>query len=250
MASGEYPLGWSRGGLYTRAGRGGELLLRGDTGALRATLARQVYTYAYDHSSGSLYFIAHGSLVRADGLTQHRIASLAQLGLAPGRTLQLQPLGRLVALEDTHRLVVVRADGVLFASTRLPRGRTRHDDISTELSAASTAQAVAFTATRGNTAYGSHGNETVYLLTPGAHAARPIHSERVSFAICERGADVAWHGRWLLYSNSEGNTALIDTTRPQHAIELTRIVHHLPGISGDEGNLDFTASWSGHPTGL
>jgi hypothetical protein len=250
IATGEYPLGWTQGGLYTRTESGGALLLRtGDSGTLRQTLARHVYTYAYDHASGTLYFIARGALVRADGAAQHAIASLHRLGLAPGRRLQLQPLGRLVALEDAHRLVVLRADGAMFASTRLPRGRTRHDGISSQLSAAPNAQAVAFTATDGNTAYGSHGSETVYLLTPGARTARPIHRERVSFAICERGADLAWHGRWLLYSSSEGNTTLIDTSRPQRTIELVRIVRHLPGVTGGEGHVDFTAAWSGHPTG-
>jgi hypothetical protein len=249
IASGEYPVGWTRGGLYTRAARGSELLLRSPTGALRETLARQVFSYVYDDTSGSLYFVAHGALVRADGTAQHAIASLRRLGLAAGRTLQLQPLGRLVALEDRRRLVVLRTDGSLFASTRLPSGRTRVDGISSRLAVAPAAEAVAFTATRGNTAYGSTGSETVYLLLPGSHAAQPVHRERVEFAVCERGADLAWHGRWLLYSASEGNTAIIDIARPEHAIELTRIVRRLPGLSDDEGNLDFTAYWSGHPTG-
>jgi hypothetical protein len=249
VATGEYPLGWTRGGLYTRAGRDGQLLLRSSTGRLRETLARQVYTYAYDHASGSLYYLAHGALVRAAGASQHPTASLARLGLSAGRALQLQPLGRLVALQDAHRLVVLRSDGTVFASTSLPHGRTRHDGISSQPSAAPDARAVAFAATQGNTAYGSSGSETVYLLTAGAHAARAIHTERVAFAVCERGADLAWHRRWLLYSASEGNTALIDTARPQHAIELTRIIRRLPGLSDDEGNLDFSTFWSGHPTG-
>jgi hypothetical protein len=249
IASGEYPLGWTRDGLYTRAARGGELLLRSASGALRETLARQVFSYVYDDESGSLYFVEHGALVRADSSAQHAIASLRRLGLAAGRSLQLQPLGRLVALEDSRRLVVLRADGSPFASMRLPSGRTRVDGISSRLAVAPAAQGVAFTATRGNTASGSTGSETVYLLRPGSSRAQPIHSERVGFAVCERGADLAWHGRWLLYSASEGNTAIIDTARPEHAIELTRIVRRLPGLSDDEGNLDFTAYWSGHPTG-
>lgn len=132
VASGEYPLGWTRGGVYTRAGRGGELLVRSATGTLRAALARHVYTYAFNDASGSLYFLAHGRLVRADGAVAHPIASLARLGLTVGRSLQLQPLGRLVALRDRRRLVVLREDGSMFASTPLPRGRTRVDDISSQ----------------------------------------------------------------------------------------------------------------------
>jgi hypothetical protein len=249
IARGEYPLGWTRGGLYTRAGRGGELVLRSVGGALQETLARQVYTYAYDRASGSLYFIAHGDLVRAEGAVQRRIASLARLGLTTGPRLQLQPLGSLVALEDAHQLVVLRTSGAVFASTPLPRGGTRHDGISSQLSAAPAGRAVAFTATRGNTAYGSRGSETVYLLRPGARSAKAVHTERVNFAVCERGADLAWHGRWLLYSAGEGNAAVIDT-RERHVVALSRIVRRLPGITDDEGNLGFTAFWSGHPTGV
>jgi hypothetical protein len=145
---------------------------------------------------------------------------------------------------------VLRSDGTVFAATALPHGRGRVDGISSQLSVAPDARAVAVTATRGNTAYGSNGSETVYRLTPGSHAARAIHSERVAFAVCERGANLAWHGRWLLYNASEGNTAIIDTAQPRHPIELTRIVRRLPGLSSDEGNLDVSAFWSGQPLGV
>jgi hypothetical protein len=250
LATGEYPVGWTRGGFYTRTVRGGALLLRSATGERQETLARRVSTYAYDEASGSLYLTANGVLVRADGRAQRPIASLSKLGFPRRGYLQIQPLGKLIALESALRLVVLHSDGTLFASTRLPHGRTRHDTISSQLAASPSAQAVAFTATRGNTAYGSNGIETVYLLRPGDRAARLIHREWVSFAICERGASVAWHGRWLLYSASEGNTAVIDTDRPRHVLELTRLVRRLPGLASDEGNLDLTVSWARQPTGV
>jgi hypothetical protein len=250
VATGEYPIGWTRGGLYTGTSRGGGLRLRSVDGILGETLARQVYNYAYDHAGGSLYFLARGKLVRADGAAQQPIASLARLGLPAGRALQLQPLGRLVALTDRHHLVVLRRDGSVFAAARPPRGRTRVDGISSQLAAAPNAQAVAFTATRGNTAYGSNGRETAYLLQSGTHIARAVHTERVSFAVCERGASLQWRGRWLLYAASEGNTSIIDTSRPHHAIDLARTVRRVPGTSGDQGHLDFTAYWTGNPTGL
>lgn len=250
IASGEYPLGWTRGGLYTRRGAGGELLLRSTAGAWRATVARHVYTYAYDDADGGLYFVAHGELVGADGAHERALSSLARLGLTAGKNLQLQPLGRLVALRDNRRLVVLRSNGSVFASTRLPHVRTGADGISSPLTVAPDARAVAFTATRGNTADGSSGTETVYLLAPGSRVARPVHTERVRFAICERGADLAWRGRWLLYSASEGNTAVIDTAGPRRAVELTRIVRRLPGLSGGEGHLSFSAFWSGQAGGL
>lgn len=250
VAGGEFPLGWTSGGLYTRRGRGAALLLRSGGGALRATLARQVFSYVYDRASGSLYFLAHGSLIRAHGAEQQRLAALARLGLSPGPDLQLQPLGRLVALRDARRLVVLRENGSAFAATRLPSARARADGVSSAISAAADAHEVAFTATRGNSAYGSSGTESVYLLGPGARSARVLHTERVRFAVCERAADLAWHGRWLLYSASEGNLAIIDTSGPHRAVELGRVVRSLPGTGDDQGALDFSASWGGHPTGL
>jgi len=120
--------------------------------------------------------------------------------------------------------------------------------VSAQPVAAPGAREVAFAATSGVTAGGLHGTETVYLLSPGARSARPVHRERVAIAISMRSATLAWHGRWLLYSASEGNTALVDSTSPGHAIELTRAVRSLPGVTGgegDEGNLDLGASWSG-----
>jgi hypothetical protein len=162
----------------------------------------------------------------------------------------LQPLGRLVELEDDHRLVVVRPDGTVFAGTPLPVSHGQAESISSSLVVAPRASAVAFTAAYGQTGYPraperSHGTETAYLLRPGADVAIPVHRENVQFAVCERGASLQWHGKWLLYSNTEGNLALIDTTGTRRAIELGSLVHSLPG-AGDGVN----AYWSGQPTTL
>jgi hypothetical protein len=240
VARGEYPLGWTSNGLYTRSDRGGRILLRGSGGTL---LARGVRTYAYDAFSHSLYFVSGGWLMLDHGGSERALADLSKLGLGL-RDLQILPLGRLVGLEDRRRLVVLHEDGSAFASTRLPRGTRRADGVSAQPVAAPGGSAVAFAATSGNTAYGARGSETVYLLRVGATAAQPIHSERVEFAICERGADLAWHGPWLLYDASEGSTALIDT-RTGHAIELTRIVHRIAHpYASNEGDLNFDIAWS------
>jgi hypothetical protein len=244
IAAGEYPVGWTLGGVFTRRDAGGRLLLRGGNGAVRETVARHVYRYAYDQTDGSVYFIARGGVVRAQGRRQERLASLAALGLSSGPALQLQPTGRMLALQDTHRLVVVRPDGSVYAGTRLPARRTRVDGISSAITAAPDANAVAFTATRGNTAYGSHGSETIYVLRAGARRATPVHTERLDFAVCERGADLAWHGRMLLYGASEGRLLALDTTGARRPIRLSRLVRVLAGPSGDEGNLDYGATWA------
>jgi hypothetical protein len=85
----------------------------------------------------------------------------------------------------------------------------------------------------------------VFVLRPGARTAVPVHTERVNFRICERGASLQWHGKWLLYSNSESNLAVIDTTGVHRAIELSSLVHGL--LATRDG---FSASWSGAPSEL
>jgi hypothetical protein len=246
VASREMPLGWTTGGLYTYRYQDRELLLRSDTGALLRTIARQPLGSDYFVMNGSLYFISHAALVRASRVGTRRLASLASLGTSARPW--LQPLGSLVELQDNSRVVVVRPDGSVFARTPLPRSQGQAESISSELVADRQRSAVAFTAAAGKSndpaaARLAHGTETVYVLRAGAHSATPVHAERVDFRVCERGASLQWHGRWLLYSNSEGNLVLIDTTGGgDRAIDLTRLIHSLPGTHDG-----FSAFWGGQP---
>lgn len=115
-----------------------------------------------------------------------------------------------------------------------PRGQS--DVISSELAVAPDAASVALTEANRRT-----GTETVYLLHAGARAPVPLHREHVAFAPCEGGATVQWHGGWLLYADSMGKAAVIDTARGHRAIEVTGRVAGLPGM--DRG---FSAFWSGN----
>src|SRR5919201_4410740 len=128
------------------------------------------------------------------------------------------------------------------ASTALRRPARRADMVSSALAAGGDADAVAFTVTRGNTAYGSRGSEIVYLLRPGSTAARVVFRERLRFAVCERQAELSWRGPWLLYSTTEGHVALIDTSRPARSVDLSETIARLPGIGGDDGRFD--AGWA------
>jgi hypothetical protein len=248
VASREMPLGWTTGGFYTYRYQGRELLLRSDTGALLRTIARQPLESDYVVTNGSLYFITHGLLESTSRAGTRRLASLASLGFSAGPW--LQPLGRLLELQDNSRLVVVRADGSVFAWTRLPRREGETEGISSSLVADPQGNAVAFTAAAGEShdsdaARPAPGTETLYLLRAGAHTAIPVHTERVAFAACERGASLRWHGTWLLYTDSERNLVLVDTTGAHRAIDLTRVMHSLPGTRDG-----FTAFWSGQPIEL
>ncbi len=247
VAGREMPLGWTHGGLYTYRYAGRQLLLRGDTGALLKVIARRPLGSDYFVAGGRLYFVVHGVLMSARGPRIQRLASLAELRMSDA---WLQPMGRLLELQDNRRLMVLRSDGSVFAWTPLPRGDRQTEGISSRLVLSPDASAVALTAASGETggpasAQRAHGTETAYLLRAGARTATPVHTEHVAFGPCERGASLQWHGKWLLYGNSEGNLAVIDTTGARRAVELGRLVSRLPGTRNG-----VSAYWSGRPPEL
>lgn len=206
VASREMPLGWTHGALYTYRYQGHALLLRSDTGALLKTIARRPLGSDYFVMNGSLYFITHGVLMSASGARIQRLASLRSLRMPDP---WLQPLGRLLELQDNSQIVVLRPDGSVFARTPMPRSEGQAEGISSSLVVAPDGSAVAFAAAGVSNdpdpAGQAHGTETVYLLRAGAHRAVPLHREPVDFKPCGRGASLQWHKSWLLYSNTEGS---------------------------------------------
>jgi hypothetical protein len=232
VAARELPLGWTTAGLYIYRYRGRQLLLRSDRGALLEVIARQPLGSDYFVSGGDLYFIVHGVLMSASGAHVRRLASLRGLGVSEDSW--LQPVGWMLELEDNSRVVVVRADGSIFASIRLREWRA--GGLSSSLVPAPDGSAVAFTATSGRT----HATETVYLARAGARTATALHREAVELGGCEQGASVQWLGRWLLYSDTDGKLAAIDTAGGRRVLDLTRLVGRLPGIRNP-----FTVYWSG-----
>jgi hypothetical protein len=239
VATGETPLGFTSGGALVSQRRWTLLLRDGREWQVGRRISG-ASGVVFDHAAHAVYFLASGQLERFDGTQVRRLASLAALGV--GARPQIEPLGRLVGVRSARRLVVLREDGSLFASTPLPRALARVDGVSSALAADADADAVAFTATRGNTASGSRGSELVYLLRPGATAAPVVYRERLRFGVCERGADLSWRGRWLLYSSSEGRVALVDTLLPSRSVDLSAAVARLPGRAGDVDRFD--ASWA------
>ncbi len=240
IARGETPLGWTRtGSLLTVSSRSGVLRVRSARGRVQRTLARGVYNFVFDRANGALVYVAHGMIEHFDGARMRVLADVPELYLG-GRP-SLTPLRGVLVVSGRRRLVVLRRNGSLVSSTRLPRPRA-HADWAPGAVAADARGDVAFTATRGNTAYGSTGTESVYLLASGAKSAHAIYREHVGFAVCERQAELVWRGDWLLYSASEGYVAAIDTTRSGRFVELSRLVRRLPGMTA--GGV-FDAAWSG-----
>jgi hypothetical protein len=239
IASGDSPLGFTTGGLYTNQ-RGHRLLLRSDTGHILKTIARAPLPDDYFAVNGSLYFIAHDRLMRARGARVQRLVSLRHLRLS-ARSLWMQPIGALLELEDAHRLVLLRADGSLFASTPLRGSQYRQENAVNLAAIAPGVSAVAFVFPgQGETP----GPETVYVLRAGERTAIAVHREQVAFG-CDRWVGVQWHRTWLLYADADSHLTLIDTADVHRTIDLSGLARRLPGGQGS-----FSAHWSGQPPGL
>ena len=240
VAPRELPLGFVRGGLYTYSYVRRAVLLRTSTGTLETVIARRPQEYVYDGSDGgTMYLFVRGALFSAHGSQIRRMASLRGLGLSADSF--LQPLGSLIQLEDNRRLVVLEPDGSKFASTPLPRHDAQTGNPSSPLAVSPSGRAVAFTADFAPTG-ASHSNdrEVVYVLRAGSRAATALRTEYGPFGVCSQAANLEWHGSWLLYSNSGGNLAVIDTARDHRAIELDDLLGHRPGAS-----VAFAAQWAG-----
>jgi hypothetical protein len=240
LTSGETPLTFLRSGEFvTWRDRFGALVLRAAGGRVKRLIAPHAANPLVERP-GTILFRAGDRVRIFDG---HAVRPLARLRLL-GLTAQplIEPLGRLVAIRDEHLLVVLDLDGRRLASTRVPQQRRGADTVSSPVAANPTGTAVAFAATRGNTAYSSRGRETVYLLRAGARQARPLYSQRLQFKGCERAANLAWHDHWLLYSTTEERAAAIDTSLQARPVELSKLIARLPGAQGSDDAV-FDTSW-------
>ena len=236
VAHRELPLGWTAAGLYTYSYKARSLLLRSDSGRLVKVIAG--HGTNYNVADGSLYFLRDGALWRAHAARVKRLASLKRLSLSTNSW--LQALGRFLELEDDHRLVVLRDDGSVFASTRMPPGRDTNVNLVGSPVVSPRVGSVGFATVTDQSPNRAVGTETVYVLRLGAHQATPVHSEHGSFGGCARWVTLQWHGARLLYSSNQGNLAVIDTRPPHRAIELTTFVRRL--TNSQDG---FSAYWSG-----
>lgn len=232
----EVPLGFTAGGFYTYQWNQ-DLRLLSNTGKLVATLGRPLGRSTYMVTNGALYFMTNRDLVAAHGAAVTRLATWPALKLNP-RSTWFQTVGSLIELEGARRLVLLRDDGSLFASTPLPRVHGHTQSLEGLIAPSPQLDAVAFAA---DSAPGRSGTETVYLLKAGASAAVPIHTERLTSQSCGQWAALAWHGEWLLYTNNAGTLDVIDTRGARRAINLAHLLGRLPGNSFP------SAYWTGSP---
>jgi hypothetical protein len=227
VARGESPVAFLMGKLLTWRTRGFALVRRG---AGRVVVPHAVDP-EWDRAGGMVVFRTGRRLRAFDGAKVHELGNRYELGVRGNPVVEL--LGGLVSMHDTRRLVVLDYDSRLVASAPLPPRPKRVDGVSSAVVANADGTAFAFTATQGNTAYGSKGSETVYVLPAGGHAVKRVFTENLKFDACGRMAWLAWHGRWLLYANPELRAAVVDPTGQAAPADLTRVIGGLPGIRRD-----------------
>jgi hypothetical protein len=228
------------GGLIAERNRGSALVLRGGDGRFERRLVAHAPEAQPDRVAGKVVYVRDRMLVASDGVRVWEVGSLRRLGLTGWPA--IEPLGHLVSVHDRRRLVVLNYSGHVFASTTLPRPPMSADGISSSLVLNAAGTAVAFTATSGNTAYGSRGRETVYELAAGETQAQPLYSQDIDFNVCERMAWLVWQGRWLLYADTEQHAAVVDASGAGGAVDLTAVIAALPGYRPD-GDGIFDLAW-------
>ncbi len=215
----EEPLGWTENGFYTYSYLRRELLLRSMTGRLLAVIARAPFHAEYPVSKGTLFFVADGVVVKAHGTRVRPLRSLRSLGFTSDTF--IEPVGPLLELLNNHQAVLLRANGSVYGRISSP------SRISSSLSIAPRASAVAFTVASGK-------SETLELLRPNGRPPVQLHHQAIASPPPYQLTNLQWHGSWLLYSDSDQHAlAAVNIRRPQSSIEMTglvrRLLHRLTG---------------------
>jgi hypothetical protein len=225
VARGETPLTFLDSGEFLSwRRRGGALVLRAGDGHLERLLAPHARLPQVDPVSKIVLFRTGARLYVYDGVRVRELASLHRLGLS--QRLTVDQLGRLVAVHDLRRLVVLDYAGRVVASTQLPHRRRLGDGVSSSAVVNAAGTAVAFTTTSGG-----RSREQIYVLPVGQRRARRIFDLKLGTQQgCGRAASLAWLGSRLLYSDTAQEAAIVDSWGREPPVDLSRVVARLPGF--------------------
>jgi hypothetical protein len=224
---GLFPYTFTNAGNLIVSGRGHALWLVSPQGTtLRRFQYRRRNGFSFDESTDSLYFVTPGGiLARARG-THVKLAR--PLRRIDGAISVLAP--NLLAFSGAHAITVTKRDGAPVARTAWNNRRLSSDS---GVSASTDGSAVAF---RLSDAYpgAKSGTATVYILRAGRTQAQALRTYRLGPSGCAVGANLRWHGHWLLYTSYDGHIDAIDTTS---AIvrDLTPLAKTLAHHSANEG---------------
>lgn len=217
---GLYPTDFDDGGhLIVGSGKRIQLITRSGR-TLRRYRYRVHNGFAYDERRNTLFFVSPGGrLARVKGTSLRLARRLSGVG----GTISIDPSGPLV-FSAAHGVTITRRDGAVLARASWPRSPRLASDSGVSVSP----DQGAFAFRLANAHPGSRsGTATVYVLRIGASHARAIYRHRMGPSGCAVGANLTWHGRFLLYNSTDGRKVVLDTANDR-ALDLTRLVRRLP----------------------
>ena len=223
VAPKEQIVGWIPAGLVTQQGT--DLRLRAPDGRLLRRLARA--RTALRVGRGVVVLGTDGVIVRTDGWRSRMLADLRPLGMAKRSWLELLPRG-VMQVTAGNRVLFLDRDGRRFASAALARPH-KHDvggHIVGGPLPLPDGSAIVFAVSRRRT-WTDPGLETVYRLDRGHTVPRPLFTTPLDRLTCGQWATLMYLGGRVLFSASEGPTAVIDPTGRARPIDLTGLVHRL-----------------------
>lgn len=233
IAASEYALGWTKSGhlLTARSGSGKTTLwVRREDGSRPRLIVRRPLSsaWAWDGASRSLVYVARDrELVRSDGYSRTGLADLGALGLGTRFNLELLPRG-LIVLRSQKRMVILRHDGSVFASTAYESAVV----LSYGYPEVVGGEQVAFAVDVWNPD-GLHARVDVFLLGAGETQATRLLSVDSEFSGgCGWYMRLTWHQSWLLYTDALTNVIALDT-HGGGRVDLSATAQHLPGVVPD-----------------
>ena len=218
---GLYPIGFTGGGELLVAGSGHPISVVGPDGRLlRHYPYRPGSGFAWDYVTDTLYFVRpDGVLAAAHGAHLRLLRRLKGIEGQIGFTLP-----GLLVFNGQRSVTITNLAGRLVARARWPR--TSIDNFDSGLSVSPDGRSFAFRLSNAHPG-ARHGEAVVYALHAGQSHARAIYRHRLGASGCAVGAGMEWSGRYLLYSSTDGQQAVLDT-RGGRPISLMPLLHRIP----------------------
>ena len=175
---------------------------------------------AFDARSDTLFFVTRrGRLAVVRGM-QLRLARRIRIDGA------LSAQNGLLVFGGAHSITVSRRDGSVVARAAW---ESRSLGADSGVSVEPGGRAFAFRLSDARPGARS-ATATIYLLRRGASRATPLYRHHLGPSGCAVGANLSWHGRFLLYSSTDGHQAVVDTATGG-VTDLSGLATLLPRLS-------------------
>jgi quercetin dioxygenase-like cupin family protein len=225
-ARGPFPYEFTRRGeLLVIASRAVTVLSRPGA-VLRRYRYRGHNGFTFDGKTETLYFVTRdGKLVSARGA---RLQVIGPLRGVDGWVTFAAP--RLLVFTARRSIAVTRLDGTLVARTRWPRSRV--DMLDAGVSVAPGGRSFAFRLSNGRPG-SRRARAGLYVFRAGDTRSHLLYGHHLGPSGCAVGANLNWHGPYLLYSSFDRQRAIVDT-RSGHLVDLRPLARALPRRSRNE----------------